>query len=83
MKDSGERSVGEIRGRIIEIQHIDDDHVSVRDCNYAKTERLAADGSVVGTDDGSSIITGLRVVRTAEGWRVEDWLTGGHDHAVA
>jgi len=82
MKDSGERSVGEIRGRIIDIQHLDHDHATIRDCNYARTERLAADGSVVGTDDGSSIVTGLRVVRTPDGWRVEDWLTGGTEPCV-
>ena len=83
MRDVGERSVGEIRGRIIEIHHIDHNHASIRDCNYAKTKRLAADGSIVGSDDGSSIITGLNVVRTPDGWRVEDWLTGGHEPCVA
>ena len=83
MKDSGERSVGEIRGRILEIKHIDHDHASIRDCNYAKTERLAADSTVVGRDDGSSVETDLSVVRTAEGWRVEDWLTGGAEPCAA
>ena len=65
MKDSGERSVGEIRGRIIEIEHIDARSRFDPGLQFAKTERLAADGSVVGTDDGSSMVTELRVVRDA------------------
>jgi hypothetical protein len=83
MKDSGERSVGEIRGRIIDIQHIDHDHASIRDCSFSNTVRLAADGAQVGSDDSRTKVTGLRVARTADGWRVEDWLTGGTEHCVA
>jgi len=79
MQDSGERSVGDIHGRIIEIQHTDKDHASVLDCTFMRTVRLAADGSTVGSDDGPTTVTGLRAVRTGGGWRIEDWFTGGNE----
>src|SRR5262245_20271613 len=47
IKQDGERSVGDVHGRVIEIRPTDATHASIRDCTYAKTERLAADGSVV------------------------------------
>jgi len=83
MKELGERSIGEIHGRILEIRHLDADHVDMRDCTFANATRLSAEGVIVGSDGGESKITGLRITRTPDGWRVEDWFTGGSDSCVA
>jgi hypothetical protein len=83
MLDSGERSTGKVHGRILEIQRIDDAHAAIRSCTYAQTTRAAADGSVVGRDDGPPTVTGLRLSRSPLGWRVEDWDTGGTERCDA
>jgi hypothetical protein len=83
MKELGERSVGDVHGRILEIQYIDRDHAAMRDCTFIESVRTAVDGTRVGGDDGPPTVTGLRMVRTASGWRVEDWLTGGTERCDA
>jgi hypothetical protein len=83
MLDGGERSVGDVHGRILEVQRVEDGHASVRSCIFAQTTRTAADGSVVGGDDGYPTVTELRLTRTPGGWRVEDWYTGGTERCDA
>ena len=79
MKELGERSQADVHGRIIEIRHLDADHVDMRDCTLIRSVRTGPDGARVGGDDGPATVTGLRMVRTGSGWRVEDWFTGGSD----
>jgi len=83
MLNNREHSEGPIHGRIISIQRIDESDALIQTCTAGATVRLAADGTVVGRDDQTPIITGIRVVRTADGWRIEDWYTGGTDRCVA
>ncbi|HET9600059.1 MAG TPA: hypothetical protein VFP08_00660 [Acidimicrobiales bacterium] len=77
MRDLGEHNDGEVSGEILAIDYIDADHVAVRDCTTAITSRFSADGHVVAEDAGPPLVSEIRMVRTAEGWRVEDWFTGG------
>lgn len=83
MKELGERAVGDVHGRILAIDHVDADHVSMRACTFVQSVLIAADGTRTSGDDAGATVTGLRMVRTPFGWRIEDWFTGGSERCDA
>jgi hypothetical protein len=76
---SGEHYEGDLRSVILTIDLMDADHAAVRDCTTDASVRVDAGGELVEKAAGESVVTELRLLRIAEGWRVEDWYTGGAD----
>ena len=75
--ETGEHYEGPTETTIIALRHIDADHAAVRECSADRSVLVAGDRSVVERSDGTRHQTEVRVVRTADGWRVEDWFVGG------
>jgi hypothetical protein len=68
---------GNVRSRTIELRFVDADHATLKDCTLSTSRTIAADGTVVAGDPSEPFVTALQIVRTTDGWRVSDWLTGG------
>jgi hypothetical protein len=72
----GQHYDGTLRSAIQTVGFDDADHAGVRTCTTDATVLLTASGDVVERADGQSFVTELRMIRTSDGWRVEDWFTG-------
>jgi hypothetical protein len=80
MVEQHQHSEGDLRGKVISIRFADVDHASVRDCVTSTSVLFDADGAIVVDHPEGPRITSVELLRTPEGWRVNDWLTGG-DHS--
>jgi hypothetical protein len=67
--------------RVERMTFSDDNHASVLTCALEQSRLLNADGSVAGTTDWARLNETL-LVRSVDGWRIEDWLTGGEQTCV-
>ncbi len=73
---AGHRIVGDVTSRTVELRLVDPDHVRLVECSRFTSKRVDAAGQVVAVDAAGPRITGLLLLRTGDGWRVQDWLTG-------
>jgi hypothetical protein len=57
--------------------------VSTTECVAVTGALRNSDGSVAARDKDHPILTETRFLRTASGWRVEDWWVGGDQPCTA
>jgi hypothetical protein len=72
------RTQGHIQSRVMTVQVVDATHARVRSCVRFTTELVGASGTVGSYDAVGPRVTQLVAEKTASGWRVEDWFTGGN-----
>jgi hypothetical protein len=72
----GEHYYGTLVSAVQTIRFDDVGHAGILACTTDATVLLSAMGDVVERADGRSFVTEMRVTRTTDGWRVEDWFTG-------
>jgi hypothetical protein len=77
MVQLGQRTEGDIRGRVVELHFLDADRASVIECSRSTSSLLNSDGSVAIGPPDHPVKTELRVLRSSDRWLVEDWFTGG------
>ena len=81
LRDEGKYFEADWEQRIDRVTFRDHDHAAVLACASEQSRLLNADGTVVGTTDWARVNETL-LVRSPDGWRVEDWLTGGEQACV-
>jgi len=83
MVDLGQHAEGEVHGRVVTVRRLDASHASVQDCEVSQASLFGDDGRLVEGHRDHPHVTELRMLRTAGGWRVEDWFTGGEAKCAA
>jgi hypothetical protein len=82
LQQEGKHFEAEWDHRIDRVTFRDTDHASVLACASERSRLLNADGTIAGITKWARLSETL-LVRSENGWRIEDWLTAGEQACVA